>query len=78
MEKEIRRVKFAFGYPQGFCLDENEQKEADEMARIRNGIFHGETEQMNDELKVCMFVIEDEETGKVHYVDPQLVTFIKK
>jgi hypothetical protein len=77
MAQELRKVTFALSFPQGFFPDENEQTEADELARIRNGLFHGETEVMDDELKKCQFVVEDEETGKVHYVDPRLVTFKK-
>lgn len=78
MAQELRKVTFALNFTQGFFPDENEQTEAEEMSRVRNGLFHGETEVMDDELKTCLFVIEDEETGKVHYVDPRLVTFIKK
>lgn len=77
MAQELRKVTFALSFPQGFFPDENEQAEAEELARIRNGLFHGETEIMDDELKKCQFVVEDEETGKVYYVDPRLVTFIK-
>ena len=77
MAQNLRKVTFALSFPQGFFPDENEQTEADELARIRNGLFHGETEVMDDELKKCQFVVEDEETGKVHYVDPRLVTFKK-
>jgi len=77
MAQELRKVKFALSFPQGFSLDETEQAEAEELSRVRNGFFHGETEEMYDDLKQCKFVVEDEETGVVHCVDPQLVQFIK-
>ncbi|MBR1902571.1 MAG: hypothetical protein IJ826_06315 [Bacteroidaceae bacterium] len=78
MDNKLRKVTFSLNFPQGYCLDEKMQAEADELARVRNGFYHDKTEVMDGELKTCKFVVEDEETGKVHYVDPQLVTFIKE
>ena len=77
MAQELRKVTLALNFPQGFFPNENEQAESEALARVRNGLFHGETEVMDAELKICQFVIEDEETGRVYYVDPRLVTFIK-
>lgn len=76
MSQDLRKVTFALNFPQGFSPDEKEQKEADELARVRTGLFYDKTEVMDGELKTCKFVVEDEETGKVYYVDPRLVTFI--
>ena len=77
VKEELRRVTFSLNFPQGFYPDEKEQAEVDELAHVRNGLFYGKTEVMDGELKIVMFVVEDEETGKIHYVDPRLVTFIK-
>lgn len=77
MAQELRKVSFALNFPQGFLPDGNEQAEIEDFSRFRNGFFHGITEVMDDELKTCQFVIEDEETGKVYYIDPRLVRFIK-
>lgn len=77
MEHELRKVTFALNFQQGFFPDENVQTEADELARVRNGLFHGKTEVMDGEVKSLKFVVEDVETGIVHYVDPVLVTFIR-
>lgn len=72
---ENRKVVFSFIPLTGFTPDEEEQKELDEMARKREGLFHGETEVEENGLKKTLFVIEDLETGKVNNVDPLLVEF---
>ena len=72
---ENRKVVFSFIPLTGFTPEEEEQKELDEMARKREGLFHGETEVEENGLKKTLFVIEDLETGKVNNVDPLLVEF---
>lgn len=76
--EELRKVTFSLNFPQGFYPDEKEQAEVDGLKRVRKGLFHGKTEVMDGELKVIMFVVEDEETGEIHFVDPRLVTFKKE
>ena len=76
MAKELRKVKFSLNYPNGFSPDEEEQKEMNEQSHKRNGLFHGETEIHDGNLKKLMFVIEEEETGTVFTVNPELVSFI--
>ena len=75
MEKELRKVTFSLNYPMGFSPDANEQKEMDEQSRKRNGFFHGKTEIKDGELKKLMFVVEEESTGEVYSVNPELVVF---
>ena len=75
VKEELRRVTFSLNFPQGFYPDEKEQAEVDELAHVRNGLFYGKTEVMDGELKIVMFVVEDEETGKIHYVGRTSRTF---
>lgn len=75
MEKELRKVTFSLNYPMGFSPDENEQKEMNEQSRKRNGRFHGSTEIEDGGLKKLMFVVEEEGTGVVYSVNPELVVF---
>lgn len=78
MEEKLRKVFFSLNFQQGFISDEKKQEEANEMARERCGLFHGQTEVMTGDLKTLMFVVEDENTGEVHLVYPQLVKFKKE
>ncbi len=50
----------------------------DEQFCKRTGFFHGETEVEDGKLKKLMFVVEDEKSGVVYIVNPELVTFIKE
>lgn len=78
MEKELEKVTFSLNYQSGFSPDENEQKEMDEQSRKRTGFFHGRTEVEDGELKKLMFVVEDEKSGVVYIVNPELVIFVKE
>lgn len=78
MEKQLKKVTFSLNYQSGFSPDDNEQKEMDEQSCKRTGFFHGETEVEDGKLKKLMFVVEDEKSGVVYIVNPELVTFIKE
>lgn len=77
MEQTLKKVTFTFIPSWEFSPNEDEQKQIDELSRKRDGIFHGITEVCENELKTLLFVIEDEETGKIYKVDPSLVKFKK-
>ena len=79
MEHVFRKVTFSFAPACGFSPDEDEQNELIESARVREGVFYGTTEDYDEKngLKILKFVVEEEETGKIHYVDPLLVKFKK-
>lgn len=78
MEKKLRKVTFSLNHPMGFSPDFNEQKEMSEQSCERKGFFHGETEIKDGELKKLMFVVEEESTGNVYTVNPELVIFNKE
>lgn len=73
-----RLVLFSLIAQSGFTPDVQEQKELDEMARKRDGIYHGKAEAFENDLKTLKFIIEDVETGDVYEVDPKLVKFKKE
>ena len=75
MAQDLRKVTFSLIFPQGFFPDEKEQVEAEEQARVRNGLFHGSTEIIENDLKTLKFIIEDDETGEIYQIDPLLVKF---
>ena len=76
MAQDLRKVTFSLNYPQGFFPDDEKvQVEAEELTRGRNGLFHGSTEVIENDLKILKFIIEDEETGEVYQIDPLLVKF---
>ena len=75
--QEPRKVYYSFSSNAGFTPDEEEQKELDEMARKREGIFHGTKEIMDEDLKKTLFIIEDIETGVINEIDPLYVQFKK-
>ena len=77
MEQTLRKVTFAVIPSWEFSPNEDEQKEISDLSRKRDGVFHGTTEVCENDLKTLLFVIEDEETGKVYHVDPLLVKFKK-
>ena len=74
---EERQVSFSLIPQSEFTPNEEDQKELEEMARKRNGIFYGKTEILENGLKVLKFVIEEKETGVVYEVDPKFVAFKK-
>ena len=74
---ESRKVLFSFIPASGFDPDEAEQKEKDDLARKREGIFHGENEVEENGLKKTYFVVEDSETGIVYdEIESSCVQFI--
>lgn len=76
--KEVgQKVTFSFVEICGFTPDEDEQKKLEDLARRRDGVFYGSTEVYEKGLKTLKFVIEDEETGGIHHVNPLLVVFKK-
>ena len=79
MEQTLKKVTFRLHPMAGFSPDEDEMNEMQELARTRKGWFHGRTEvyDKDHDMKTLLFVIEDEETGVVHKVDPELVKFEK-
>lgn len=77
MNKESRKVIFALAFQSGFTPDEQEQMKMDEEARKRKGLFYGSEEIYVDGLKKLVFCVEDEESGMVYKVDPELVQFVK-
>ena len=77
MTQELMKVTFTLIPSAGFTSDEKEQKELNEMARRRNGLYLGSTEVLENDLKTLKLVIEDEGTGEIYEVDPLLVKFNK-
>ena len=79
MEQTFKKVTFRLLPMAGFSPDEDEMNEMQELARMRKGWFHGHTEvyDKDHDMKTLLFVIEDEETGEVHKVNPELVKFEK-
>lgn len=74
---ESRKVFYSFIACSGFYPDDDIQRESDEKARKRNGVYHGKTFKKEDDIVKLMFVIEDEKTGEVHEIAPTNVTFKK-
>lgn len=75
MSTELRKVKFSLNSATGFSPDDLGQREMDEMARSRNGLFHGSTEIVENDVKKLRFIVEDENTGEIFQIDPLLVKF---
>ena len=86
MDREIRKVTFSLETFVGFNpeLTPQEEKEQEELTRLRQGYFHGivkreeKSAQSGNFVEVTYALVEDCETGRMHYVQPELITFIKR
>ena len=79
MEQMFSKVMFSLVPPGEFYPDEDERKEMDELARMREGVFYGTTEVYDENnLKTLLFVVENTETEEVLKLDPTLVKFQKQ
>lgn len=85
MDRELRKVTFSLETFVGFNpeLTPQEEKEQEEPTRLRQGYFHGivkreeKSAQSGNFIEVSHALVEDCETGKMYYVLPELITFIK-
>ena len=84
MDDNLRRLTFILGVSE-FYPDQTlqEEKEQNERSRLREGYFHGmakkeeKSAQSGNFIENTYALVEDCETGKIHYVQPELITFIK-
>ncbi len=80
-ESKLRPVLFALGYEQFIPDDDQAQKENEESSRQREGRFHGlarveeQSPQSGRFREKTVAVVEDIETGKLHFVDFELLHF---
>lgn len=62
------------------CLNEEDQKEIDNLSKERNGLFHCWTEEVDNSMDIPfikkMALIEECETGEIHKVDYDLIKFV--
>lgn len=82
MQTDLRKVNFSLGQEQ-FSPDDEERKEIEELARQRLGYFHRWVEVEDLSSKSGRFrektvaLIEEIETGKMHYVEIEQIKFCK-
>lgn len=79
-DMKLRSVTFSLGYEQ-FSPSEQIQDEMEELARKREGFFHRfvnieeKSPQSGNFREKTVALIEDAQTGKLHYVDVDLIVF---
>lgn len=86
MEKEkLRRVTFRLSYPSGFTPDQTEEevRKQEEQEKERCGYFHEWAPTSkgveNEKFRIeKVGIVEEEGTGMVFYVVPDLIQFIDK
>ncbi|MBQ3631963.1 MAG: hypothetical protein II949_12085 [Prevotella sp.] len=80
-ESKLRPVLFALGYEQFIPNDDSGQKGNEESSRQREGRFYGlakveeQSAQSGRFREKTVAVVEDIQTGKLHFVDLELMHF---
>ena len=80
-ESKLRPVSFALGYEQFIPDNDRAQKENEESSRQKEGRFHGlaQIEELSAQSgkfrEKTVAVVEDIQTGKMHFVDLELMHF---